>query len=87
MNKIMKTNEAPEKIYLTSNENGIHYYTESQPFDRKYIKYTRTNALIEKVSDWLKDCATFTDMNGKKHIDKEMYKTTFDDFVNYVKEK
>lgn len=81
----MKTTEVPEKIYLTSNENGTHYYTESQPFERKYVEYTRTDAFIEKVCGWLKDCATFTDMNGKKCIDKEMYKTTFEDFVNYMK--
>ena len=51
----MKANEAPEKIYLTSNENGTHYYTESQPFERKYVEYTRTDAFIKKACEWLSD--------------------------------
>jgi hypothetical protein len=51
----MKANEAPEKIYLTSNENGTHYYTESQPFERKYVEYTHTDAFIEKAMKFLYD--------------------------------
>ena len=47
----MKANEAPEKIYFTSNENGIHYYTEGTPFERKYIEYTRTDAFIKNAQE------------------------------------
>ena len=45
----MKANEAPDKLYFTSNENGTHYYTEGIPFEREYIEYTRTDAFIEKA--------------------------------------
>lgn len=45
----MKANEAPEKLYFTSNENGTHYYTEGIPFEREYIEYVRTDAFIEKA--------------------------------------
>ena len=48
----MKANEAPEKIYLTSNENGTHYYTEDIPFERKYVEYIRTDVFIEKALKW-----------------------------------
>ena len=51
----MKANEAPEKIYFTSTEDGTHYYTEGIPFEREYIEYTRTDAFIEKACDWLKE--------------------------------
>ena len=82
----MKTN-APEKIYLyTSDRAGEEYEAEwgDKPWGDS-IEYTRTDAFIEKVSEWLKDCATFTNMNGKRCIDKEMYKTTFEDFKKYIK--
>lgn len=82
----MKAN-APEKLYLF--ENPISGTPDdrwlSKRSDDNDIEYTRTDAFIEKVSEWLKDCATFTDMNGKRCIDKEMYKTTFEDFKKYMK--
>lgn len=51
----MKENEAPEKIYFTSTENGTHYYTEGIPFEREYLEYTRTDIFIKKACEWLKD--------------------------------
>ena len=57
----MKANEVPEKIYLTSNENGTHYYTEDIPFERKYVEYIRTDDFIEKVSTWIKEMFSETD--------------------------
>lgn len=57
----MKANEVPEKIYLTSNENGTHYYTEDIPFERKYVEYIRTDVFIEKVSTWIKEMFSETD--------------------------
>lgn len=79
----MKAN-APEKIYIDdpTGEFDDHW---SICQNNDSIEYTRTDAFIEKVCGWLKDCATFTDMNGKKRIDKEMYKTTFEDFKNYMR--
>lgn len=49
----MKANEVPEKIYLTTNENDTHYYTEGIPFEREYSEYTRTDAFIKKVINFL----------------------------------
>lgn len=46
----MKTN-APEKIYLCTDENGVRYFTEGIPFERKHIEYTCTDAFIEKACD------------------------------------
>lgn len=51
----MKTSEALEKIYLTTNENGTSYCTEGIPFEREYIEYIRKDVFIEKVEKWLKD--------------------------------
>ena len=50
-----------------------------------FVEYVPADAFIEKVSEWLKACATFTDMNGKKRIDKELYKATIEDFKNFMK--
>ena len=50
-----------------------------------FVEYVPADAFIEKVSEWLKECATFTDMNGKKRIDKELYKATIEDFKNFMK--
>ena len=44
----MKAN-APEKIYLSSDENGTYYYTEGIRFEREYVEYTRTDVFIEKA--------------------------------------
>lgn len=49
----MKANEVPEKIYLTTNENSTHYYTEGIPFEREYSEYTRTDVFIKKVINFL----------------------------------
>ena len=81
----MKANEAPEKLYLhptAKGEVGASWLT--FPLTNDDIEYIRKDAFIEKVSGWLKDCATFTDMNGKKRIDKEMYKATIEDFRKYM---
>lgn len=48
----MEVNEAPKKIYFTSNENGTHYYTEGIPFEREYVEYVRKDAFIEKAKSW-----------------------------------
>ena len=51
----MKANEALEKLYFSSTENGTHYYTEGIPFEREYIEYIRTDAFIEKACEYLMD--------------------------------
>ena len=86
----MKANKAkskfvyPDKLYARCKDNktlDISY----APQNMDAVEYTRTDAFIENVSGWLKDCATFTDMNGKKRVDEEMYKATVEDFKKYMK--
>ena len=81
----MKANEAPKKIYVSNYSSGLTYNWYNERLAVNDIEYIRTAAFIEKVCEWLKDCATFTDMNGKKRIDEEMYKATVEDFKNYMK--
>lgn len=45
--------EAPEKVYLTLIEDGLHCYTEEIPFEREYIEYTRKDAFIEKATSYI----------------------------------
>ena len=80
----MKANGTPEKIYLPNNP-VLFISNLNERTSEDDIEYTRTDVFIENVRGWLKDCATFTDMNGKKRIDKEMYKATVEDFVKYMK--
>lgn len=78
--KVMKANEAPEKIYLEKVypdngvlPNGLNY--NQSPDD---IEYTRTDAFIEKAIAWWEDNFVYTD-----DVD-EKYKN-IDDFKNYMK--
>lgn len=49
----MKANEAPEKIYLTSDEKNSYVFTQKRS-DGKGIEYIRTDAFIEKACVKLK---------------------------------
>ena len=52
----MKTNKAPEKIYLyTSDIPDQEYEAEwgCQPWDESSVEYTRTDAFIEKAVEWV----------------------------------
>lgn len=95
----MKANEAPE-TYSTQFKDKLDEYLwkehhilggccssiESMKYAvAREVAEKLTDAFIEKVSGWLKDCATFTDMNGKKRVDEEMYKATVEDFKKYMK--
>lgn len=52
----MKANEAPEKIYIDANENWLRTYTAfTEKAKGNDIEYIRTDAFIERVSDWLFD--------------------------------
>ena len=48
----MKANEAPEKIYLTSDEKKSFVFTQKRS-DNKGIEYTRTDAFIEKAIEYI----------------------------------
>ncbi len=81
--------EAPEKIYFSSTEDGLHYYTEEIPFEREYIEYIRTDAFIEKACELLARMVwevTYEDLEGNsaQHYDKMEF---IEDFKNYMKEE
>lgn len=77
----MRSNEAPEKIW-------VHESSAKEldvPLKEYHVEYTRTDAFIEKVCEWLKK-------NAGKHIyfdecDHEWYDTEelIEDFKNYMK--
>ena len=76
--------EAPEKIYFTQTENGTHYYTEGIPFERKYVEYTRTDALIKKACDaYCKVCGHYPHKTPT-HICRQDC-DYFEDFKRYMK--
>lgn len=54
----IKTNEAPEKIYLPVNpDTGSPCYRLTGPKDNYIgsVEYTRTDAFIKKAEKWIKD--------------------------------
>ena len=73
----MKENEAPEKIYLCTDGDGIHYYTEGTPSEREYIEYISSDALIKKACEWLKEI--FMEYEGLTDYNP------MEDFKNHMK--
>ena len=85
----MKANEAPKKIYLyPSDRAGEEYEDEwgAFPWGEDCVEYTRTDALIEKTCEFIKERFSFEDSwhvegeatildkiieDYKKHIMKE----------------
>ena len=51
----MKTNEAPERLYLSENIYSTYLYQVPDPDDETAVEYTRTNAFIEKACEYLTD--------------------------------
>lgn len=78
--------KAPEKVYLTTNENGTHYCTEGIPFEREYIEYICKDAFIEKACDWLEDNASnyIIEHPFSSDVDFEEDKM-IEDFKKYMK--
>lgn len=54
----MVANEAPKKIYFTTNEQGTHYYTEGIPFEREYIEFIRVDVFIKNARKYLSKTLT-----------------------------
>ena len=79
----MKANEAPEKIYLNQDD-GLIWHCRSYKDD---IEYTRTDAFIEKVENFLEMLGygfTITDNITHADYDKEQL---IEDFKNYIMPK
>ena len=76
--EVMKTNEAPEKIYLF--ENPISETPDDRWLSKKScdedVEYTRTDAFIEKALDWI----DYNNRNGGCNFDG-----WGEDFKNYMR--
>jgi len=82
----MKANEAPEKIYLHPDIGGREFL---KPWLKKRanqdsVEYTRTDAFIEKMLDWVKNRAEsfIVDTPLFPHFD---YKRAIEDLKEYMK--
>ena len=88
----MKTNEAPEKIYLQPSAieqlpyQNIAY---TKPLADNSIEYTRTDVFIEKAVDWLKsNIKYYLECDGYSECpDFKMYVTDdfYEDFKKAIK--
>jgi hypothetical protein len=77
----MKTNEAPDKIYLYSSDRaGEEYEAEwgDKPWGEDCVEYTRTDAFIEKAVEWWMDNFVYT-------YDVDIKYKNIEDFRNYLK--
>ena len=92
----MKTNEAPEKIYLLPRQGGYYapyWRTDSQ--DGFGIEYTRTDAFIEKTCEYfrerLEDTKVIDDYRDKLVPGISAGYTSVEEFIedfkNYIKEE
>lgn len=73
----MKANEAPEKIYLTSDEKNSYVFTQKRS-DGKGIEYIRTDAFIEKAWEWVENNMLSSNQQDKSRL-------YYQHFVNYMK--
>lgn len=78
----MKTNKAPEKIYLTENpitEEPDYMWFSQRTCDND-IEYARTDAFIEKACKWIKDNITY--IHPRKGTEECMFNLiTFKDYM------
>ena len=74
--KIMKTNEAPEKLYVDTAENFNDVWVRAfrPPFKNCGVEYTRTDAFIEKATKYVANHFLAPGMDNE-----------IKDFVNYMK--
>lgn len=74
----MKTNEAPEKIYLyPSDRAGEEYEGEwgAIPWGEDCVEYTRTDAFIEKAWDWIENNVLSSNQQDKSLLFYEQFKS------------
>lgn len=91
LNKLKNNNmKAPEKIYLYPSDRAGEEYDDEwgdKPWGEGCVEYTRTDAFIEKVCDWLSK--HFYDDGSYKFYDNDgMWidaDSIIDDFKNYMK--
>ena len=68
----MKANEAPEKLYISTNSLDDTYYISDQY--KRFIEYTRTDSFIEKAVKYIANHFLVPGMNNE-----------IEDFINYMK--
>ena len=81
----MKANQAPDKLYLSKNIYGTYLYQVPDLGDLTAVEYTRTNAFIKNVENFLEMLGYgFTIIDNITHTiyDKEQL---IKDFKNYMK--
>ena len=88
--KVMKANEAPEKIYIQSfnvSEEEAKFtsklffddvWTEEPESEKENIEYIRKDAFIEKAWNWIED-----NMLSSNQQDKSRF--YYEQFINYMK--
>ncbi len=82
----MKADEAPERIYLPTAGDEIHYHMTSSKNDfKESIEYTRTDAFIEKACEFLKSYRQEID-DGLGYIAGIVNDETIEDFRKYMEE-
>lgn len=87
----MKTNEAPEKLYILHHEDYsdrriFNAFTEKESNDD--IEYVRKNAFIKKACEWIKENIT-NNQNANSVLVRNGCVTLgmlVDDFKNYMEE-
>ncbi len=88
----MKTNEAPEKIYISNFD--IEALPKSEQLSERWhevstedtdIEYTRTDAFIEKATEWLKKNADDYTWYDETEGESGMIDEFVDIFKNYMK--
>lgn len=68
----MKTNKAPEKVYLSKNIFSTYLYQVPDHDDETAVEYIRADAFIEKACDFI---------SSLRRLDDDV----IEDFKNYIK--
>lgn len=77
----MKTNEAPEKVYLLFNRPYIVDYTKlNKRRCEEEVEYIRKDAFIEKARKWFEMRNEWINIDGTRQCDME----SFEDFKKYI---
>lgn len=67
--------EAPEKIYIPTAGNELHYHMTCPNNDfKESIEYTCTDALIEKAWNWIEDNILSSNQQDKSLLYYEQFK-------------
>ena len=74
----MKTEEAPEKIYIDDFGSELSHDWHTEHCYEKDIEYTRTDAFVEKAVEWL-------DSVFKANMGYYVGLQAIEDFKNYMK--